>query len=300
MVSVMTKPMNIAMNNMDNYCDEKCGYSFQYLTSNICTATNYGTYLHLNYLNAGTTAPVNFNSNAYNVDNIEIYCPSLHEFNGGKTDAEMIITHMPTSVGQPLIVCIPLSAAGKQSNTATQIVSDIINTAVMQPLKEGDPAMAIKLNDYSLNKIIPLQPFYFYNDSNNYNIIVFGIENAISVNPSVISGLQTLIQGVTDVKYPSVEFLEYNKYGPTIGNGSDNGEIYINCQPTGNSEEEIPVTYDKQEMNNDLGSLFSNPTFILIISSLIFVCIIFAINKLLVFLVSKDTPKSFSEVFGKK
>jgi len=288
--------MNISMNKMDNYCDEKCAYSFNYQISNVCTATNYGSYLYLNYIESGTSAPVTFNSNTYKVDRVEIYSPSLHNFNGKSVEGEIIITHTPTSIGKPLIVCVPLSASGKQATTGTQIVTDIINAAVKKPLKQGEPTMNIKLNDYTLNSIIPVTPFFYYTGENDYHIIVYGIGHAISINSSVIENLQKLITPVTDVKYPSVEYLQYNKVGPS--NGINDGQIYIDCQPTGNSEETEQVEYTKSETTNDLSTFFNSQVFLFIISAIIFVILIVIIHKFLVYLTSGK--KGFPNVFANK
>jgi hypothetical protein len=294
----MTTPMNISMNRLDNYCDEKCAYSFNYQISNICNATNYGSYLYLNYFDSGTVSPVTFNANTYKVENIEIYSPSLHYFNNQTIDGEVIITHIPTSIGKPLIVCIPISVTGRQATTATQIIEDIINAAVGKPLKQGDPTMTIKLNNYSLNSIVPVTPFFFYTDTNDYNIVVYGLSNAISVNQSVIAGLQTIITGVSDIKYPSVQYLEYNKTGPSMGLNGES-QIYIDCQPTGNSEETEQVTYSKNATNNDMGSVLNSPVVIFIVAALIFVFLIIMIHNFLVYLTSGAASTSLSSPFGK-
>lgn len=266
-------PMNISMSGFDNFCDEKCAYSFKYQISNICTATNYGSYIYLNYIDAGTVPPVSFNSNSYKVDSIEIYSPSLHYFNGNPVDGEVIITHSPLSTGQPLIVCIPLSTNSVKATAATQIITDIINSAVTNQLKQGDPSMTIKLNDYNLDTIVPVTPFFYYTGSNNYNIIVYGLASAISVNQSVITGLQKIITPEQTVKYPAVDYYYMNKYGPSTG-GNGDGQIYIDCQPTGNSEETEPVTYSKPPTTNDLSS---SQTLTFIIGTLIVIFLIIVI-----------------------
>jgi carbonic anhydrase len=282
------KPMDISPNKWDNYCDEKCAYSFKYKTSSTCTVKNYGSYLHLNY-DPSVPPPVTFNANSYNVDNIEIYSPSLHLFNGNKADGELIITHMPVSIGKPLMVCIPLNSMNVNSSAATQIVTDIINGST-QLAANGD-AINLKLNDYNLSSIVPQTPFYYYkNTDDENNIIVYGIKNSISINKSVIDTLQKIITPVTDIKYPTVELFEYNKFGPSMG-GSGGDEIYIDCQPTGNSEETTEVEYSKSPTNNDLGSFFNSQVFIFIIAALIFVMLIVIIHKIMVYF-STSSPKS--------
>ena len=72
-------PMNISKSRWDNYCDEKCAYSFDYKTSGNCNVNNYGSYLQLSY-DASNPPPVTFNGYTYYVEKIEIYSPSLHLF----------------------------------------------------------------------------------------------------------------------------------------------------------------------------------------------------------------------------
>jgi len=290
-----SNPMNISINGMDNYCDEKCAYSFKYQISNTCTATNYGTYIHLNYIDSGNVAPVTFNSNTYNVDNIEIYSPSLHYFNGKAVDGEIIITHKATSVGMPLVVCIPIIVGGRQLSSGSQIISDIINDVVAQPLKQGEPAMNIKLNDYTLNSIVPITPFFYYTGSNDYNIIVYGLNTGISVDQSVITGLQTIISPVSNVIYPSVDYFYMNKTGPS-NNRNVGDEIYIDCQPTGNSEETTDVTFDKNPIVNNIGSMFNIQIIIFIIAAFIFVFLIMMIHKFLAYLTDGKVGEGVSKL----
>ena len=279
--------MNISINNWNNYCDDKCAYSFKYTTSSTCTVKSYGSYLYLNY-DSGSQPPVTFNGNTYNVDNIEIYSPSLHLFNGVKQDGEVIITHKQTSIGGPLIVCIPLSSSNTQSTEATQIITDIINGS--SQLKNGD-SINIKLNDYNLNNIVPLSPFYYYEESNGNNIIVYGLKQAISINASVILTLQTIITPFADTKYPAVDYYYFNKYGPSMGDLGD-GQIYIDCQPTGNSEDTTQVEYSKSAINNDLGSILNSKVTIFIISVFIIIVLLIIIYKLLLYLTGTPVKKA--------
>ena len=296
----MTIPMNISANKIDNYCSEKCSYSFNYQISNVCTATNYGSYLYLNYIDSGNVAPVTFNSNTYKVSNIEIYSPSLHNFNNNKTDGEIIITHTPTGIGKPLIVCIPLTVSGKSPTPASQIMANIINSAVSRPLKQGEPAMTIKLENYTLNNIIPATPFFFYNDTNDSNIIVYGLNNAIPLDASVIKGLKIIITGTSGVKYASVEYLDYNKSGPSTGGYNGDDQIYIDCQPTGNSLETEEVEFSKPATNNDLIFVLNSPVIIFIFAMLIFVVLILIIHNLLIYLSTGKLPKMPSFATGNR
>jgi len=98
--------VDISKKNVKGQCDYKCAYSFNYGTSN-SIATNQGEYLSLSYENK-STPPVKYNSAEYRVDNVRIYFPSLHTFNGRQTDGELIIEHTPVTTGNKLLVCVPI------------------------------------------------------------------------------------------------------------------------------------------------------------------------------------------------
>ncbi len=68
--------------------------------------------------------------------------------------------------------------------------------------------------------------------------------------------------------------------------GEGDGEIYIDCSPTGNSEEEINVTNVnvKSQTQNDLGSILSSPVFTILISSVLFVVVILLMYKMLMYM----------------
>jgi len=104
-------------------------------------------------------------------------------------------------------------------------------------------------------------------------IIVYGINYAIPLNESTLSILQKIIQ-----IYPLALTggqLFFNKVGPN--NIQLNDGIYISCQPTGSSAEEMPVTYDnKPSVDFNLSSIFSNSNSATSkVLQVIFGCIIF-------------------------
>jgi carbonic anhydrase len=282
-------PMNISKSHWDNYCDEKCAYSFDYKTSSNCNVNNYGSYLQLSY-DSSNPPPVTFNTYTYYVEKIEIYSPSIHLFNGVQVDGELIITHSPTSMGAPLMVCIPLSSAKMQTTASTQIITDIINGSTQLKPNSGEAA-SVKLNDYNLNSIVPRSPFYYYEDNNGNNIVVYGLQDAISISSVTINTLKTMITATTDIKYPTVDYYYLNKNGPTVGGGNGDGQIYIDCQPTGNSEDTTAVEYSKPAIVNNLGNFFNSQIAVFLVAAFIFVVLIILIHKLFVYL-SGDTARS--------
>ncbi len=85
----------------------------------------------------------------------------------------------------------------------------------------------------------------------------------------------------------------YNSKGPISGLQFGDG-IYISCQPTGSSEEETAVEYDKNSTSFDFSNVFESPIFklliVIIVGCLLFVTIFFGLNSFYKYLTS-DTQK---------
>ena len=96
-------PIDISPTNVKGDCSLKCKYSFNYGDSFI-TIKNKKKYLTLGYDNSNTN--VIFNGLKMQVSEIRVFSPSLHTFDGNKSDAEMIIIHQ--GFGKNLLVCIPI------------------------------------------------------------------------------------------------------------------------------------------------------------------------------------------------
>lgn len=281
--SSSTQPIliNISKSEMAGKCDEKCKYSFNYQTSLNCNASNYGTYLSLTYDNT-SKPPVVFNNNPYTVNNIEIYSPSIHKFNNNVTDVEIIINHTSNNTGAPLMVCIPVNTSGI-STEGSQILEDMITQTTSYPLKSGDNPIALHLDKFNLKSLVPYQPFYYYTSSSNYDVIVFSITSALFISQNSLTKLQTIISASTDIVAGGINnALFYNVTGPAASSLTDDG-IYIDCQPTGNSEETADVVFTKNSVY-DLGKYVNSEYLLYIIGPILMATLIVSIYKLFVFL----------------
>ena len=276
-------PMNISPQNVVGTCNYKCAMSFDYPVSS-CSATNSGNYLTLSYPNS--TSPVMFNKNKYNLAESFIYSPSLHSYNNMQADAEICIAHTPSEGGNQLYICIPISTNGT-SNNASNILSEIIQ-AVSKGAPSQGGSVSQGINDFTLNDFIPMKEFYNYSASGR-NFVAFGAQNAIYVSQSNLTALKKLIQPFSGVAFPSGPSLFLNPDGPTKGAGVTSDNIYIDCQPTNASEEEINEVVDlKADTNYDVGTTFTdilfNPIFLMFLFAFVFVIIIMLIHKGLVVL----------------
>lgn len=266
--------INISKQNISGKCDLKCAYNFKYSESNL-TAKNNGVYIALTP-DTEKVPPVTYNNQKYNVSEFIILSPSMHIFNGATVAAEIVIGHTPVQGGSPLNVCIPIISSSN-SSTASNLITEVIQ-GISSNAPAANETTNLSINGFTLQDIVPSKPFYSYTDSNNDDFIVFDITNAIGLNASIITTLQQIITPFP-IPTPGGQ-LFFNSVGPnttSIGEG-----IYISCQPTGSSEEETAVTYNKNVTTYDFTDITNNPTakliFQIIIGCLLFIFIFMAVS----------------------
>jgi len=255
--------INISIKNIVGKCDLKCAYNFKYLQSNT-TVKNNGVNLTLSYDNS-SIPPVLYNNQEYQVSNIVINCPSVHNFNGALSEAEISIEHIPVSGGNNLIVCIPIKSSS-ESSEATTILNEIIDNASVNTPVEGE-SNNLKLSDFTLQNIVPNKPFFSYVDNNNSDYIVFGFIESIPLSSDYLQTLKQIIKPFPLNMLGGPLF--YNASGPNTTGIQNSSGIYISCSPTGQSEEEIPVDFNKNTNSYNFSGLWSNPIFKLIIQFII-------------------------------
>jgi hypothetical protein len=96
--------------------------------------------------------------------------------------------------------------------------------------------------------------------------------------PETLKKLQSIIQSNPyDIK--SGANLFYNEKGPTKG-GSGNGDIYIDCQPVGASEETTEIVTDMGGYDS-FGDWLNNPLVKIILGALLFILILYSIKLVL-------------------
>jgi hypothetical protein len=271
--------MNISPQNIKGTCHYKCDYSFEYPISS-CTAANNGNAILLSY---NAPSSVTYNNIKYDVLNCNIYSPSIHLYNNLEADGEFIITHNPSSGGNPMYVCIPISTNGS-SNNATKTITEIVNAVSSGAPSQGE-TVSQGISDFGLNDFIPIKEYYNYS-TDSIDVIAFGIQQAIYISASSLESLQKSIIKNTSTSFLSGSELFLSSGRPVHGAVTGN-EIYIDCQPTNESEEQInQVTEIKSETNYNMntGNILTNPAFLLFISSLIFIVIILGVQKLISYL----------------
>ena len=271
-----TNEINISADNVFGECELKCSYNYKYASSS-CVATNNGVMLLLSY-DKTSTPPVTYNNNKYDVGQIAIYSPSFHKYNGDFMDAEIIITHNPIMGGAQMAVAIPIIQSNMSSD-ATTLLTQIISGVSSGAPKIGE-STTLSLSNYSLANIVPNKPFYNFSDTaNNIEYIAFDKDNSIDLSQQTLTTLRSIISNYDITAYGGNLF--YNKKGPNnSSSASAESDIYISCQPTGNSEQNVDVIYDKPTTSVDI---FSSPIFKVLVGALIFIISFYAIHLLILF-----------------
>jgi hypothetical protein len=268
-----TQNINISKQNISGKCDLKCTYNFKYTETNL-TAKNFGTLIILTP-DSSKIPPVTYNQQKYNVASIFLVSPSVHIFNGSTCAAELFIEHTPVQGGSNLLVWIPIISSS-DSSTASNLITEVIQGVSSNAPANGETTN-LNISGFTLQSIVPNKPFYSYTSDNTDNI-VFDITNAIGLSSSTITTLQKIIKPFP-IPTPGNK-LFFNSSGPNttkIGEG-----IYISCKPTGSSDEETAVTYNKNVSTYDFSNITNNQTFKtivqIIIGCLLFIVIFMAVS----------------------
>ncbi len=241
-----TAPIDLTRNT-DNVCNLKCAYSFAYAPTSL-KITNQGNYLSF-ATDTANLPPVTYNDQPYHVQEARLYCKSLHTYAGQQADAELIILHTDAKSINSLLVCIPI----KQSSTTTAVCAelfDFILTETQRTANSKGQQTVYNSPTFSLGKFIPLKPYYSYTGTlpwtpcnGEYSYIVFKKEDAITMSTQAYKLLMALIPSPNNITpHSNPDGVFYNASGPTPPNV---GEIYIDCQPTGDDGEVlVPAKVD--------------------------------------------------------
>lgn len=257
--------IDITKQNIYGNCDLKCSYNYKYSESN-SVATNKGVYISLSY-DKGTTAPVTYNNQNYYVSNIMLTNKSLHMFDGKFVDSEIIVEHSPELGGDNFFVCLPIISSTNNSD-ASNFLSEVIEIVSKNTPTEGD-STNLNISNFNLNNFIPKKPFYAYTGTSGLTgqVLVYDLNYAIALNDKVLKKITKII-----TPYPislTGGNLFFNKIGPNniqLENG-----IYISCQPTGTSTEEVDVMNVNNNIYSSLDSSDMSNIFYILLSFVVFI-----------------------------
>jgi len=194
-MSCDTGPVNIR--DTKQVCKEECSYKFSYNQNSSAIVINQNTYLDIK---VDGNNNIRFNDYKVTLNDVRLYQPSIHLFDGQQVPAELIISH--SGYGHTILVCIPIivgNGRGKSNSFFEQLIPNITpNTDKTTPNKQS-----INVSKWSLNDVVPSSTFYFYVGKYPYppcngkvNVIVFGKNNAARISSKDLKLLQALISPV--------------------------------------------------------------------------------------------------------
>ena len=249
-----TSPINVVSNV--GPCDLKCHYSYNYPQMKL-TAYNSTEYLAFE-ANAATSqqitkSPVNYNNGWYELSEIRIYAPSIHQYGGKKAAAEILIIHQGLTSAKPLIVSSPVQDGGSIGRPMGSLDA-MIATAVTSPasgLGALGAGVPVNLTGFTLNDVVPTKSFFSYSGTLPFNpplcgteadFVVFNIGDALSITSKTAGLLSKYVTDAAFVVRAASERLYFNKAGAMKGLSSSEGDgIYIDCQPTGEEGKTLVV-----------------------------------------------------------
>ncbi len=302
-----TSPIDIVKNlQTEKICKLKCSYQFNYTPTSL-SIWNADLTLFMETDDVAI-APVIYNDEYYNVEAVLLMAPSVHTFNGSKADAELIIFHMNTTFTKKLMVCVPIKASSTSTNDATTYFDLIMNEVIQTAPGPGQHTVYTNPT-FTLNKFVPMAPYFSYTGANllwnplfggkcygmpkqtdqfgqgggieplasDIDYIVFHIDDAIKMSPQALKSLKKVIPYPTGIvsidQSQNPGGLYYNPNGPVP---QSQGEIYIDCRPTGDDGEILVAARIDSSglLNNQMIKKIMNFTFLkLIVGALVMLLI---------------------------
>ena len=234
-------PANINIDISDK-CDLKCKLTLEYPTEGIdISRKSENSFDSVECTNLQFTGQANikYNYQLYQLDQINIFKPSLHLYAGRRIEAELVLVH------GNVLLCIPVI-----SKPYSGVLDEILNKL------DSNTTANIKLDT-----IVPKKPFYAYSGSISnssqgpYDIIVFRKMDALSINEEWFKTLK-IHDGSEKFELDNNEKISYNKNGPI--NGNIDQVFPITCEPIIDSEDieqpkppsRSPLGLSEKEMAN--------------------------------------------------
>lgn len=301
-----SSPINIDINDIAGKCDSKCNFTFNYQDSS-CIVTNKGEYIQLSY-DSSKTPPVIYNNSNYTVKEVRIYFPSLHKYNGTSADGEMIIVHNSTSKPNGLLVCMPIKfVVGNAGITdPNQMQGSMFLHEISKTIANNAPNFGEKTNvslpsniRYNLNNYVPKKPFFSYSSNEPF-------EPCAGINDFVVFNMNEWFVMMWDKSYLNVEKVIKNHSIDVVTDGASlfynpkgpapiSDQIYIDCQPVGQSDEFVMVQNDsgsseavKPRNKPTFEKIFKNPFIGIILGLLLTFVVIYVLNMIFKYTTGKE------------
>jgi len=219
--------------------------------ANLCSGASVTVSADLSHLSipcsGGTSNTISFYGKPYVPSEIRIYAPSLHTYNGSRTDAEMLIVHTSSSSSNAgLIVSVPITLTASSASANSDLAAIIQAANSISASTIAINASAPINDDINVNTFIPAKPYYVYYGTLPYDSCSGNYYYAAFTDPISAAGpLSTIVaSNIATVPQSMKTNLQKSKTGPDTGSGS--AEQYVLFQLVGD-EDDTAATEPKSD-----------------------------------------------------
>jgi len=225
-----TAPIDLPTNGSVNPISGtfNCVYDVDLCSGASVTISDDRSHLSIN-CSGGSKSNISFYGTVYVPNEIRIYAPSLHTYNGSRADAEILIVHTPAgSNAKPdgLIVSVPVALSGSANPDLAAIIqaANTINPSTLS-LNASAPINY----DVNVNNVIPAKPYCVYYGTLPYDSCGGNYYYAAFTDPLSAGGPLSAIvdSGIATVQPSMRTNLQKSKGGPVSGVDSGSTDEYV-------------------------------------------------------------------------
>jgi Eukaryotic-type carbonic anhydrase len=283
-------PINIIPNSEVNKCVNKCNLTYSNtIAEQQLAITNEGTYLQIMVSNTENTAQLD--NSSYVLSEIQIFSPSLHEYNSSTQIGEIFMVYTSTEYSSTQLI---ISVAISQSNGSINDngFNNLMNAVSIYTPSSGQ-TMTYVVPELNFNTFIANKPYYTYS-GNVINdcitpadyIVYYPTTFSIFIsNDYLTNGQINFITPYSAPIQPNPDYY-YNEKGPNFASGDG---IYMDCVAVNSSTETQLMNVASSNSASSYGSYSSsvlkNPTLMKVIQFGVFCLFIIVIFGILYFII---------------
>jgi carbonic anhydrase len=263
-------PINIVPNSEVNKCTTKCNLTYSNtIAEQQLAITNEGTFLQILVNNTENTAQLD--NSSYVLSELQIFSPSLHQYNGSTQIGEIFMIYTSTEYSTTqLIISIAISQSNGSINDSG--FNNLMNAVSLYTPSSGD-SISYVVPELNFNTFIASHPYYTYSGNVINNclttadyIVYYPTTSSIFIsNDYLTNGQINFITPYSAPIQPNTDYF-YNSKGPNFANGDG---IYMDCVPVNSSTETQLMNVSSSNSASSYGSyspsVLKNPTMLKIL-----------------------------------
>jgi len=237
-------PIDIKINSEVNECSYKCNLTYNYSTAepNI-NMSNHTTYLSYRLTSTNDNI-ANLDDETFNLIEVQIYSPSIHQYNSRDQIGEILMIHSnANNSSHELIISIPISQTGAS-------ITDVGFNNLLSISKTNIPTESSGIQNFlipslNFNNFIGKTGYYTYEGNHidaclqkAYYIVYYPTDFAIFISNDYLTGDTISILSNSNISpQPNVNYF-FNKNGPNYYMGDG---VYMDCVAVNTSKDTIEV-----------------------------------------------------------